>query len=529
MDWKLSDRFRIRHERHYGDRVIPCFAARPPHIDAMFKAQLAEHGGREAVVFGDERFSYRDLDLRVSAVAGNLARAGVAQGERVALLLGNRLEFVTAVLACARLGAISVPMNIRQRRPEIAYVLNDCAATTLIHEADLAAELPGPGELPHRVRRYVCGGPCKGARPFADLEADALAPAVDIGEEDVASILYTSGTTGRPKGAMLTHLGVVHSVLHFAACMELAAEDRSVLAVPASHVTGLVANILTMLGVGGCIVIMPTFKAADFIALAARERMTQSVLVPAMYNLCLLDSEFERHDLSAWRLGGYGGAPMPTATIEALARRLPNLVLVNAYGATETTSPTTIMPMGATAGHPDSVGRVVPCGEVRVMDDAGREVAPGEPGEIWIGGAMVVPGYWGNAEADAANFCGGFWMSGDLGSVDREGFVRILDRKKDMINRAGYKVYSAEVENELSHHPKVIECAVIAKADPVLGERVHAVVVAADGTSAEDLKAFCTARLSDYKVPESFTFAAQPLPRNANGKVLKNLLRERFD
>jgi acyl-CoA synthetase (AMP-forming)/AMP-acid ligase II len=278
--------------------------------------------------------------------------------------------------------------------------------------------------------------------------------------------------------------------------------------------------------VGGCTILMPAFKAADFIALAAGERLTQSVLVPAMYNLCLLEPDFDDHDLSSWRLGGYGGAPMPTATIAELARRLPGLELRNAFGATETTSPTTVMTPGDTADHIESVGRVVPCGEVRIMDDEGREVAPGEPGEIWIAGPMVVPGYWRNPDADAREFTGGYWRSGDIGCVDADGFVYIFDRKKDMINRAGYKVYSAEVENVLSHHPSVIECAIVARPDAVLGERVHAFIVCADQTAdADALGAFCAERLSDYKVPESYTFLDQPLPRNANGKILKNDLR----
>ncbi len=275
---------------------------------------------------------------------------------------------------------------------------------------------------------------------------------------------------------------------------------------------------------------MPAFKAKDFLALASGERITLTIMVPAMYNLCLLVPDFEARDLSAWRMGGYGGAPMPTATIETLADKLPGLVLMNAYGATETTSPTTVMPSGETAAHLDSVGRVVPCGEVRIMDDGGREVAPGEHGEIWIAGAMVVPGYWRDPEATAQLFTGGYWRSGDIGSLDEDGYLRVWDRIKDMINRAGYKVYSAEVENVLNHHPAVVECAVVARPDPVLGEKVQVFVVAAgDGATERDLAAFCAERMSDYKVPEFFTFLDAPLPRNANGKVLKNELRGRLE
>ncbi len=523
-----DERWRLRRELHYDGRVMRCFAERAATVDQMFRATVARHSEREALVLGQSRIGYSELDELVERVAGNLAAAGVAKGERVAVLLGNRLEFVHLVLACARLGAIVVPLNVRHKRPEIEFVLNDCGARLLVHEAELGPELPEAAQIPALERRFACGGETAGSRPYDELLAPKRAPARDIAEEECASILYTSGTTGQPKGAMLTHLGLVHSALHFELAMGLDERDRTILAVPASHVTGLVAVILAMVGVGGCTIIMPAFKARDFLALAARERLSQSVMVPAMYNLCLMEPDFEDYDLGAWRIGGYGGAPMPTATIEALAARLPRLVLMNAYGATETTSPATIMPAGATAGREDSVGRAVACGEIAIMDEEGREVAPGEPGEVWIAGAMVVPGYWRNAEASAASFSGGYWRSGDIGSLDDEGFLRLLDRKKDMINRGGYKVYSAEVENLLSHHPAVIECAVVASPDPVLGERVHAFVVpAGEERSAEQLAAFCGHSLSDYKVPEFFTFLDQPLPRNANGKVIKNLLRER--
>ena len=269
-------------------------------------------------------------------------------------------------------------------------------------------------------------------------------------EEDTAVILYTSGTTGRPKGAMLSHLGIVHSAMHYERAMALGPADRSIAAVPLSHVTGLVALIATMARCAGTLVLMPAFKAADFLALAARERMTHTVLVPAMYNLCLLQPDFARHDLSHWRIGGYGGAPMPLPTIERFAEKLPRLGLMNLYGATETTSPATLMPPHETAAHSDSVGLAVPCGEIRVMDDAGREAAPGEPGELWIRGPMVVRGYWNDAAATAREITDGFWHSGDIGAVDAQGFVCVFDRKKDMINRGGYKVYSAEVESALA-------------------------------------------------------------------------------
>jgi acyl-CoA synthetase (AMP-forming)/AMP-acid ligase II len=219
---------------------------------------------------------------------------------------------------------------------------------------------------------------------------------------------------------------------------------------------------------------------------------------------------------------------MPVATIEMLAEKLPHLQLLNAYGATETTSPSTIMPRPQWRDHIDSVGITVPCGRIKVVDENGVEVARGVPGELWIAGPMVVPGYWRRPDANKSEFVDGFWRSGDIGAMDAEGFVRVFDRKKDMINRGGFKVFSAEVENVLCGLDGVLECAVVGRDDPVLGERVHAVVVVPEGSGLAEttIKKFCAERLSDYKVPETVTLHTLPLPRNANGKVLKSELRE---
>lgn len=515
-------------EAHFGDRVVRCLVDRPSDLNALFAARVAGQGACEAVVAGDVRLSYHDLDRHVAALAGALVRRAVEPGDRVALLIGNRAEFLIALLAAIRIGAIAVPLGTRAKRPELLYALNDCDAKALVFEAPLRPELPVPADLPALERRIVVGAAAPGEEPFAKLveEPGALATARPALEDQTAVILYTSGTTGRPKGALLSHLGLVHSAMHFRACLGLGPEDRALLAVPAAHVTGLVAILMAMLGAGGASVLLREFKAKDFLALASAERVTYSLIVPAMYKLCLLEPDSARYDLSAWRLGGFGGAPMPEATIAELAQRWPNLTLFNAYGATETTSPTSIMPLGHTARAPDSIGCVVPCGEVKIMDEEGREVPPGEPGEIWVSGPMVVRGYWAKPVETATAFVGGFWRSGDVGSLDAQGYLRLHDRRKDMINRAGYKVYSAEVENVLARHDSVIECAVVARPDPVLGERVQAFVRLSDGAvDAETLKRFCAEVLSDYKVPEVITLTAAPLPRNANGKIVKETLR----
>ncbi len=494
---------RLRDEAHFGDRVVRCFAERPRSLHEIFARAVEGNGNGEALVCGEERLTWKMLEERVARVAQGLFSRKIGPGDRVALLLGNRSELVVALFAAARLGAIAVPLNIREQKPELAYVLEHCGAALVIHETELADRLPAS---PPRVA----------VTEFSRLFEKGNSEPVAVKEEDTAAILYTSGTTGRPKGAMLSHLGIVHSAMHYEHGMALTPADRSIAAVPLSHVTGLIALVAAMARCAGTLVLLPAFRAADFLALASRERATHTVLVPAMYNLCLLDPDFARHDLSRWRIGGYGGAPMPPATIARFAERLPRLGLMNLYGATETTSPATMMPPHETARHADSVGRVVPCGEIRVADN----------GELWIRGPMVVRGYWNDAVASAREFTEGFWHSGDIGAVDAQGFVYVFDRKKDMINRGGYKVYSAEVESALLEHPAVQEAAVVAVPCPVLGERVHAFVSLRDAVTSEALRAFCLERLADYKAPESFTFRSEPLPRNANGKVLKRTLRE---
>ena len=519
-----------RAEALYGDRVVRCFAERPRNLPSMFAAACARAPSTTALVCEGERFSYAQCDAIVRRLAAGLAARGVARGERVVMFIDNRPEFVFVLLALQRLGAIAVPVGVREQRPGLAYIVRQCGAIGMVADAALAERLPDASEAP-ALQWRVAIGEAANCVPYDSLLAhETAAPAAaDPAETDAAVILYTSGTTGNPKGAMLTHLNLVHSVLHYQACMRLGAGEVSALAVPASHVTGLVAILLTMIGVAGTTVIVPAFKAEPFIALMQRERVTHTLMVPAMYNLCLLQPAFAQADLGAWRVGGYGGAPMPVATIDALAQKLPGLTLLNCYGATETTSPATMMPRGDTRVHADSVGVALPLAEVRVMDDEGREVPPGQTGELWIAGPMVVPGYWANREATAASFTAGWWHSGDLGSVDARGYVRVFDRKKDMLNRGGFKIYSVEVENVLMAWPGMVEAAVVGKSCPVLGERVHA-FVHAPGSAGDDaaLRAFCAARLADYKVPETFTWSDAPLPRNANGKLMKRTLRDRL-
>jgi len=514
----------MRYERHFGDRVVRCFVERPASAYELLRDAAARKPGGEAIVCGGERLTYRQLETAVGLCAAGLRAAGIAKGDRVAILLGNGVPFPVVLLAALRIGAIAVPLSLREQTQGLGYMLAHSGAKLLVYDADLADRLPASPATPALAHRIAV----EAKAPYLALpllaQPGGVAP-VAVRAEDTAIILYTSGTTGRPKGAMLTHLGICHSVIHYECCMGLTANDRAVVAVPMSHVTGVIALTAAMVRAAATLIVMANFKATDFLELAARERMTHSLMVPAMYNLCLLDPAFDERRYATWRVGGYGGAPMPPATIARFAEKLPNLNLMNAYGATETTSPVTMMPPSETAARPDSVGCAVPCADVLVMDEAGRELGDGEPSELWLGGPMVVPGYWEDPPATAENFVAGYWRSGDIGCKDAHGYVRVFDRKKDMINRAGYKVYSIEVENALMSFPGVVEAAVVAEPCPVLGERVHAFVVAGAGVQPAALRHHCAGLLADYKVPEAFTLSDKPLPRNANGKLLKRDLR----
>ena len=524
--------FSTRYEHHFGNRVIRCYRDRLHSVLTSFQQAAQRAPESECIVCDDQRLSYREVSDRVETMARQLAARGLQGGDRAAILLGNSPEYLLGVLAILRIGAIVVPMNVREQSTGLAYMLNHSEARVVICDAGQAHKIPAPEKVPALQHRFAVGGDYPGTVPFQTLlePIGGDLPVPPENEEDPAVILYTSGTTGTPKGVILTHLNIIHTLMHYHDVMSLQEGERTLLIAPVSHVTGLVANVLTIFHVAGCVVIIRQFDAVEAIRLIAREKVSHGVMVPAMYNLCLLRTNFEDYDLSHWRVGGFGGAPMPESTIAGLRQKVPALELINAYGATETTSPTTCLPLGDAGRHADSVGLVVPCGELRIMDDNGREVATGESGELWISGPMVVPGYWNNPEANEREFTAGHWRSGDIGSIDAEGYVRVFDRKKDMINRGGYNVYSVELENLIISHPDVVECAIVPHPDPVLGEKIHAFVTRRDDQDldADVVRAFCREHLADYKIPDYVTIQDEPLPRNANGKLVKAELKGRI-
>ena len=523
----------LRHERHFGDRVLRCFSERPPHLPALFAQAEAQDPGAEALVDSERRWTWAQLRDQGARLALGLRQAGVAPGDRVVLLAPNRAEFVLATQAVLRLGAVLVPVSMREAGPGIGFILNQCRAALVIADPALAMLVPPALADGQPLQRVVLPGAGSAQgwlrwEQLFDHDAPGFLDAAPA-EDDAAVILYTSGTTGAPKGAVLTHFNLIHSVLHYRHGLGLRAGERGLLAVPASHVTGLVALVLAMAGVAGAVVMLAEFKAAASLALVARERVSYTLMVPAMYALWLREPALAGTDLSSLRLAGFGGAPMAPATIAGLREHCPAIRLFNAYGSTETASPATMTPPGSEQLVP--VGRPLPCADILVMDNEGREVTRGTPGEVWIAGPMVVPRYWDNPKASADSFVAGYWKSGDIGTLDDDGYLRVHDRKKDMINRGGYKVFSVEVENCLLGHPAVQEAATVGVPCPVLGERIHAFVYAPGVKDAEalreELTRRCRSELADYKTPDFWTWLAEPLPRNANGKVMKRSLRER--
>ncbi|MGC6401611.1 class I adenylate-forming enzyme family protein [Sphingomonas sp. FW199] len=515
----------LRHELLFGERMVRCFTDRPADVWSMVADSADASANAPALLWGDDGcLGYSDLITRADVLAQRLVAEGVRRGDRLATWLSNRPEYPVWFLACWRMGAVLVPMDTRLSTKEAAYLLSHSGAVMLLSEAAMVDKLPASDELPD-LRRVVLA---EDLAAWMENGPRPVLPPHEADEEALAAILYTSGTTGAPKGVMLAHVNIIHSVLHFEGSWGLPRGSRTLLAIPGCNVTGLITEFLTFFRLGGAVVLMPPFRAATFIEEAARHRIDHAFMVPAQYKLCLMNDALAAHDLSSWKLGSFGGAPMPAAFIAELRERLPALSLSNGYGATETASPVALLPAALTPDYPDAVGAPVPCADVIVVDEDGREVPRGMPGELWVAGPMVARGYWNNPDATRASFVGGYWRSGDVVTLGADGLIRLHDRKKDVVNRGGYKIYSAEVEAALAEHPAVAEVAVVGRPDPVLGERAHAFVCLKPGKTcdAEALASFARERLSDYKCPEGWTIGTDPLPRNSNGKLLKRELRD---
>ena len=338
-----------RIEALYGDRLVPCYANRPINLDAMLRDAVARRGDATALEEGGRQLSYRELDQAVNCVATGLQAQGIQSGERVALFMGNRLEYTVLLFGIWRLGAIAVPIGIRQSAQELDYMLNQCGAAALLTEASLADRLPPRSALP-TVRSVVyCldegepwPSPVVNAEALPAIAYEALlaaghdaALAADFDDQQPACIMYTSGTTGHPKGAVLSHLGFFHTARHYQQRFGYQPDDRMLLVIPGTHISGLLAVVVVTMLVGGCLVSLREFRCTEVLDTLQARRITATVMVPAMYNLIVREPGLAQRDLSAWRVGHFGGAAMPEVTIQRLADLLPQLALYNGFGATE--------------------------------------------------------------------------------------------------------------------------------------------------------------------------------------------------
>lgn len=492
--------------------------------------------GDVAFRFAGTSRTYRELDERVSRLANALAGRGVNAGDRVAVLGHNSLEVVEAYLACVRLAAICVPSNFRLVGNEVAYVLSDSGATAAVVDTAMAPVMAAAREQEPAVRTcLVAGGEPTSAGPGAEdyeqavRDATPRPPQWDVDERGPAFIMYTSGTTGRPKGAVLTHHNLLMHAFSTMAEMGTAADDRVWLAAaPLFHIAGL-SGMLPTLILGGRTVVLPSgrFDPAETVDLLERERVSSCFFVPAQWQAICALPDIGQRDLSALRRISWGAAPAPTSLLGTMIDTFPQAEVVTSFGQTEC-SPVTTMLRGEDAIRKiGSVGTPILNVEARVVDDAMNDAPRGEVGEIVYRSPMVMTGYWGRPEATADAFYGGWFHSGDLVRQDEDGYLYVVDRTKDMIISGGENIYCAEVEDILAGHPKIAEVALIGVPHEKWGRAPLAVIAPqnpADPPSADEIQAWCESRLAGYKRPRDIAVVSE-LPRNPSGKVLKTQLR----
>jgi long-chain acyl-CoA synthetase len=466
----------------------------------MLRSTVDKSPGAEAIVevgpvgSSNDRIVYRELWDRSARVAGGLRSAGISRGDRVAIRLGNSLDWCIAFWGIQLAGAIAVPVNTRFSEAEVDYVINDSGSKFV----------------------FMLGEKLLDGSPFA---ADDSRP------DDVAAIFYTSGTTGFPKGAMTTHEGFLSNIETCRRIVPLPFDGstRTLVSVPLFHVTGCNSQLLPACASGGATVIMPAFNVQSFLKLITDERVNSLTSVPAVFWLAIQQPNFSEIDTKGVRWVMYGGAPIAPDLVGRILESFPNARVGNGFGLTETSSVATFLPHEYARLRPETVGFAAPVIDLKLEDN----VDGSGVGELLIRGPNIVKGYWGKPEATAEAFAGGWLHTGDLARIDAQGFVQIVDRKKDMVNRGGENVYCVEVENALAAHPAVFEVAVMGVADEMMGEKVGAVIVPKPGKTIEpgELLAFARERLADFKIPQYVAIRSEALPRNPGGKILKKQLR----
>jgi len=505
---------------------IGLFLAKRAYLNPRLEAFIDTHTSR--------RFTFAELDARANRTANFLARElGVKKGDRVALLLMNSPEFMESFFAIAKLGAVCVPLNWRLVPDELQFILKDSGSTVVIYGGEFgqtvgALELRGAAT---DVKQWVHVGDAQSRAGFAkdydalQRAASAESPEVTACDDDLLYIMYTSGTTGLPKGAMHTHGTAMWGVMTIAATAEMRFKDRYLVSLPLFHV-GALTPITGNVYRGVTSVVMRAFDPVKVWELIQSEKVTVALKVPAMLNFMLQTYDPKKYDISSLRWIMSGAAPVPVTLIEAYAKL--NIEIHQVYGLTESCGPACLIGPDEAIAKAGSTGKAFFHTDVRVVDAQKKDVPPGEQGEVIIRGQHVMTGYWNRPEATAETIKDGWLHSGDVASVDKEGFIYIQDRMKDMVISGGENVYPAEIENVILAHPKVGEVAVIGQPSAKWGESAFAVVVKHDPSLTEkEVLDWCNGKLARFKQPRAVGFV-DVIPRNPTGKVLKRLLRDQF-
>ncbi|MFD1811053.1 long-chain-fatty-acid--CoA ligase [Rhodococcus gannanensis] len=498
--------------------------------------QLQRHaatiGDRPAIRFTGATTTWSELRDRVHALASAFAARGVEFGDRIALITGNRPEFVETVLAANLLGAIAVPINFRLTGPEAGYILDDCGAKiVVVDDIGLPIAVSALPQLATPPRVVAVASQAAGFESYPDLieGTPSAGEHPDVPEESPALIMYTSGTTGRPKGAVLTHLNLQSQGTTVMRAFQYVDEDEvNLIASPLFHI-GAVGSVIPTIYVGGTLVIHPTraFVATEILDVIETEGVTSVFLVPTQWQAVCAEPTVPQRDLTRLRILGWGAAPASDTLLKAMSDTFPDAMSIALFGQTEM-SPVTCVLHGKDALRKlGSVGRPIASVTARVVTPDMEDVAPGEVGEIVYRGPGMMLGYWNKPDATADAFHGGWFHSGDLVRVDEDGFVYVVDRAKDMIISGGENIYCSEVENVLAGHPDIVEVSIVGRPHPVWGETPVAYVALRDSAALdiESLRAWASASLARYKLPTALELI-DALPRNASGKVLKNVLRE---
>ena len=533
----------------------------PPSLRSVVEAGRA-HGERIFLVYEDERVSFEAFHRAVANLAKEFAAQGVTKGDRVAIVMRNLPEWVVAFYAGACLGAIVTPLNAWWTGPELEYGLTDSGAKVVVLDAEryerLTEHLPNCKDL---VRVYVSRESDEIAHPevtkLEDVLGDANSwanlpdlplPDVEIDQDDDATIFYTSGTTGKPKGALGTHRGVNSNILTAGAAgarrflrrgeMPPAPDPdgpqrSSLISVPFFHVTGCFAVLNPSLFGGAKLVMMHKWDAVRAFELIEREKIQSAGGVPTIAWQLIEHPARANYDLSSLESVAYGGAPSAPELVRRLSETFPKSQPGQGWGMTETCATVTSNGAEDYVNRPDSCGPAAPVAELKIVDpaDGVTELPVGAVGELWAKGPMVVKGYWNKPEATAQTFVDGWVRTGDLARLDEEGFCFIIDRAKDMLIRGGENIYCVEVENVLYDHPAVMDAAIVGVPHRTLGEEPAAVVTLKPGAEVteQELRAHVAEHLAAFKVPIAVKFWHETLPRNANGKILKNELKKLFE